>query len=60
MILNKSWESGQAPEPYHVLGCITNALQSSAHTHAMNEALEKWEQFIGYKNADKCYGLIWD
>lgn len=28
----KSWESGQAPEPYHVLGCITNALQASALT----------------------------
>lgn len=26
----KSWEAGQVPEPHHVLGCITNALQGSA------------------------------
>lgn len=26
----------------------------------MNEALEKCKQFTGYKNADRCYGLIWD
>jgi len=32
VILKKSWNHGEAPEPHHILSCITNVLRSSVNT----------------------------